>query len=153
MGLRPGTHPASIILPEVVVPPAIRAPRIVHSPIPDDEDSADNVPASPEVELAVDTEKDLNSVAGEKPARKRHRSRSHRKKESSAGPKASSSSPHRPVVMLTVPPLTAVVGTTDVVPSVDIPDIPDDEPRYCYCNGVSAGDVGILPLDMSYNDS
>ncbi|KAI0085400.1 hypothetical protein BDY19DRAFT_1059590 [Irpex rosettiformis] len=142
VGLRPGTHPASIILPDVVVPPAIRAPRVIHSPIPDDEDFPDQPSAPPEAELAIDTERDVNSAVSEKSARtgKRPRGRSHRKKEGSTAPKGSSSSPHRPGITLTLPPLASIKAHTEALQKPMDP-ILDDEPRYCYCNGVSAGDM------------
>lgn len=113
-------------------------PRIVHSPIPDDDGPIDDVPPEPESETNVEPE--AETIIDDK-ARKKGRGRPPKKKEDSTIPKtSSSSSPQRPVLTVIVPPLPAVVAGPVVVDTADPPaDL--DEPRYCYCNGVSAGTV------------
>lgn len=145
VGLRPGTHLASIILPDVVVPPVVRTPRVVHSPIPDDEELFAEAPPDPEPEVV---EPELEPPAEERDkSRRKSRGRPPRKKEDgSSTHKASSSSPQRLVLTVTVPPLAAVSNSNlhaIVHPPPDPADLPPDpnEPRYCYCNGVSAGIV------------
>ncbi|KAI0688745.1 hypothetical protein BC835DRAFT_1418924 [Cytidiella melzeri] len=138
VGLRPGTHPASIILPEVVVPPASRAPRTVHSPIPEDDDSFNESLPRPEHDAIVDLTQEVPRAPTEKPSRKRTRGRVAKRTEGSAVPKASSSSPQRQVITLTVPPLISMATENNSSQPMDQQPV-DDEPRYCYCNGISAG--------------
>ncbi|KAI0340714.1 hypothetical protein BDW22DRAFT_1360162 [Trametopsis cervina] len=139
VGLRPGTHPASIILPEVVVPPAIRAPRIVHSPVPEDEDPMEEAPPPPEVEATAEPVPEPTVIPEEKSTRKRGRGRPSRKKDGH-GPNTPSSSPNRPGFKLTLRPLASVIADVEPAQAVDVdPPIDPNEPRYCYCNGVSAG--------------
>ena len=45
LGLRPGTHPASIILPEIVPPSTARASRVSHLPPPEPAKPKDPTPA------------------------------------------------------------------------------------------------------------
>lgn len=134
-----------------MVPPAIRAPRIVHSPIPEDDP-----PDKPTAQLLLEAVVELEPVAevttgvDDKPGRKRTRSRSSRKQEDFVVPKASLSSPRRQVLTLTVPPLTTAATDTDI--TQPLPPPPEDEPRYCYCNDISSGYVSTFKFNHICRD-
>lgn len=145
LGLRPGTHPASIILPELVIPKS-RPPGTVHDDLSDSDENTRDVTEEPpqdSVQDVVEEEKPM------KTPRKKGRVKHPRKKsdvevadqenvevdkaEASDGrPSRSSRS-----LKLTLPALSAINSQKDTV-------IDSDEPRYCYCNQVSYGEVHIF---------
>ncbi|KAI0928185.1 hypothetical protein AcW1_005508 [Taiwanofungus camphoratus] len=142
LGLRPGTHPASIMLPEIVVPKGIRGSRITHSPVPMDEGRETGLAEVSELTFGiVSSEVSRESGRhvrprrkGKKWTRKKGASNVADEKEETSGkgevPAASSKS-----LKLTVPPLASVALNAGDIP------IDPNEPRYCYCNQVSFGEV------------
>ncbi|PCH38719.1 hypothetical protein WOLCODRAFT_97565 [Wolfiporia cocos MD-104 SS10] len=150
LGLRPGTYMSSIILPEVVPPPTIRAPRRPVSPIPStvdiiptnqpqDSQEADSTDADgPTIGIFMSE----SAAAGQKIAQVRPRRRKakwSRKKIHTVPPTQSLENAEPPPVAstgltVTIPPLASMVL---------VPDVPIDpnEPVYCYCRQVSYGDM------------
>jgi hypothetical protein len=120
----------------VVVPPAIRAPRIVHSPIPEDDIPMEESQGQAVSEAAM-YEHGTSGAADEKP-RRRNRGRSSRKKEDTSLPKGSSVSPQRQLSAITA----SVPATSEIDAFQPMEQPSEDEPRFCVCNDVSAGTVG-----------
>ncbi|KAI0049672.1 hypothetical protein FA95DRAFT_815928 [Auriscalpium vulgare] len=120
VGLRQGTHPS--LLPDIVVPRLTRQ-RIVHSPIPGFDDVEDDGGSHP-VEPAP------------KPSKKRKAARSHKKKgpAKDVGSNAAQGMTIKRL-KLKVPPIAAVLEGDTNTP------VDPNEPRYCYCGGVSYGDM------------
>ncbi|KAG8217351.1 hypothetical protein J3R82DRAFT_5446 [Butyriboletus roseoflavus] len=137
LGVRPGTHLAPILLPDLVVPRWARPPRVEHSPVPS---------LSPEPELYVKEPPILElpppQIPSPKPIKK--------------GKKATAPKPAKPEKGEIQPP--AIVGgeeplvaprtrrtgvrlTLPAQPQPPGPSVPADpnERRYCYCNQVSFG--------------
>ncbi|PSS30909.1 hypothetical protein PHLCEN_2v2534 [Hermanssonia centrifuga] len=168
LGLRPGTHPASIILPEIVLPKSLRAPRVMdESPAPDGiAELSAPAPSTLDTELTlgtVPTEITNNGGAPSPPppppfppARRRIRPKKWtRQKQRTAEVKGaaegtskagtpvgeeSAAVQQRPVLKLTVPPLAAVAQQQqqDEEPAAQ-EEIDPSEERYCYCGMVSFG--------------
>ena len=80
LGLRPGTHPAAIVLPEVVLPKSTRSTRIQDSPISEDPPTPPPFVAEAEVanedSSVVNTSADIVGSQGP-PVSQRRKSRSH----------------------------------------------------------------------------
>ncbi len=176
LGLRPGTHPASIILPEIVLPKSLRAPRVMdESPAPSDiaEPSAP-APSSTDTELTlgtIPTETANNGGASPPPpppppptppVRRRIRPKKWtRQKQRTAEVKGNSkmgtpvgeeSAPQRPVLKLTVPPLAAVAQQQQQEDELAAQEeIDPSEERYCYCGMVSFGTVRFLSSPQPAN--
>ncbi|KAF7796535.1 hypothetical protein EIP86_007715 [Pleurotus ostreatoroseus] len=216
LGLRPGTHPASIVLPEVVLPKPTRAPRAQETPFSEDEleldlelesphvDGEDAGEGTPEdVDMAdgtADTSQDAPAAQGQRQASTQPRRRVRRnhgwsrkkpdhtkerdkektkdkdkennkdqahdkaKEEVSAettteaadvqiipaGEEAVTSvppppppPPQPPKLTLTLPPLASILpqSETEQPPGSEAAPAGEDEQRYCYCNGVSWGEM------------
>ncbi len=145
LGLRPGTHPASIILPPVVVPKGFRRPQ--QSPPPDEDDTigADSIVAEITVPVS-DLALPEHMVKSRRKSRGKPRWSPKKKSEvASSSELVASEEPdaeisiEEPVPLtlkLTVPPLAVVVP-----PPIDAAAVDPNERRYCYCNQVSYGEV------------
>lgn len=144
LGLRPGTHPASIILPELVVPKS-RVSGVNH-------DLSESEDESPQAPTDVPSEALVEPMEDEKPMktpRKRVRVKHSRKKsdaesqrkemtevqkiESSPEPRSARSSRSLKLTLPSMHTLTALKEESVIDPN---------EERYCYCNQVSYGEVG-----------
>ncbi|CCM06380.1 uncharacterized protein FIBRA_08639 [Fibroporia radiculosa] len=147
LGLRPGTHPASIILPEVVVPTGIRPHRPPPSPLllPT---TIEEMPSPAEIEPSDTGEVTLGVVSTETPTtgqdgtpvrpRRRRVAKWSRKKKSVVKPPGDEDADMPAAssgLTLTVPPLASVALNGGDMP------IDPNEPRYCYCNQVSYGEM------------
>ncbi|OBZ75714.1 Inhibitor of growth protein 4 [Grifola frondosa] len=143
--LRPGTHPAAIILPELILPKSAR-PRVEFSPSMPVVESAEGhvTPAADSGEPTLGIVAPEAPTEGAAPAHPRRRSRSKwsRKKAPPKGKDEVEKGPEKPEVSgapsglkLTVPPLAAVA-----LQPGDMPANPF-EPRYCYCDQVSYGEM------------
>ncbi|KAH9951473.1 hypothetical protein B0H21DRAFT_719130 [Amylocystis lapponica] len=160
LGLRPGTHPASIILPEVIVPKPIRAPRLAQSPSPDldapqglDEAAVAAAAAAAEPEGPT-----LGVVSSEQPPRGEGAPRVAPRRKKSAkwsrkkAPKAAAgveNAPEHATAQEPVSPrkvrsvrLTMASAAPNVPDGSEIPVDPDpNEQRYCFCDRVSYGEM------------
>ena len=146
-GLRQGTHPS--LLPDLAAPSRwARATRATHSPIPglsDDEDlTAPGISAGTEVTIGMATGNEANrgptssSKKGKK-SKKRKTDRAVVEAEVAPGP----SPPATQSVKIKVRPLSS---TTQGDAAAD-----PNEPKYCYCNRVSYGNVRLRFLcDSKY---
>ncbi|GBE82543.1 hypothetical protein SCP_0409270 [Sparassis crispa] len=145
LGLRPGTHPASIILPDVVVP-ATRSIRITHSPsLEIDIESMHGVEPAETGGLNLGIpppEHVAEAVAPPAPVRPRRRGKPKWSRKKSSKPTTENAADaeepaasKKQTLTLTVPPLASVA-----LDAVDMPVDPN-EPRYCYCNQVSFGEM------------
>ncbi|KIL00636.1 hypothetical protein PAXRUDRAFT_821424 [Paxillus rubicundulus Ve08.2h10] len=136
LGMRPGTHLAPILLPDLVVPRWARPSRVEYSPVP---------ALSPELELHV-TEKP--QVLGppeplapsSKPTRKGRKPAA----QQAAGPEEVEKE-KEPAMSAAAEaqelPRTRRSGVRLTIPALTGPTVPADpnEVRYCYCNQVSFG--------------
>jgi hypothetical protein len=146
-GLRQGTHPS--LLPDLAAPSRwSRATRVTHSPIPglsDDEDISISAPpggisAGSEVTIGMATGSTDGpaSASPSSPAAKKGKKGKKRKmdkasSEAGAGATAGITASSSRGLKLKVPPLNAVMqGDATADPN---------EPKYCYCNRVSFGNV------------
>ncbi|TCD67661.1 hypothetical protein EIP91_012171 [Steccherinum ochraceum] len=150
LGIRPGTHPASIILPEVVVPKS-RPPAVQDLLSDDDEpmEIVDDAVAEPTSETPLEEEQEEEKLPPKTP-RKKGRVRHPRKKsdveqqtarqEEVAGLQKAEGSPEDRAgkssrsLKLTLPPMSAITALKEA-------PIDPNEPRYCYCNQVSYGEM------------
>ena len=143
-GLRQGTHPS--LLPDLAAPSRwARAARVTHSPIPglsEDEapPTAPGISAGSEVTIGMATGNEGprgSSVSKKsKKGKKKKADKAVSEAEATPGPTASSSRSLR----LKVPPLSAAVqGDAAADPN---------EPKYCYCDRVSFGNVRLLFLGL-----
>ena len=150
-GLRQGTHPS--LLPDLAAPSRwSRATRVTHSPIPglsDDEDVSISAPhggisAGSEVTIGLatgstDGPASASSAAAKKS--KRGKKRKTDKAASESGVTAGITPSSSRSLKLKVPPLNAVMqGDATADPN---------EPKYCYCNRVSFGNVS-PPFSMRF---
>jgi hypothetical protein len=141
-GLRQGTHPS--LLPDLAAPSrGARAQRATHSPIPglsDDEDlAAPGISAGSEVTIGMapgDGEAPLGTAPGSSSSASKKSKKNKKRRldkivaEAEAAPAATA--PSRGL-RLKLPPLSAIAqGDAAADPS---------EPKYCYCNRVSFGNV------------
>lgn len=138
-GLRQGTHPS--LLPDLAAPSRwARAARVTHSPIPglsEDEDmlAGPVISAGSEVTIGMATTGSEGPRASSSSSKKGKKSKKRRtdkvvatETEATPGTAASSTRSLR----LKVPPLNSVQGDAAADPN---------EPKYCYCNRVSFGNV------------
>lgn len=142
LGVRPGTHLAPILLPDLVVPRWARPPRVEHSPVPS---------LSPELELHIEELPILDL-----PPQQILPPKAPKKGKKAAAPKPTKPEKediHPPAVVGgEEPPVaprtlrTSIRLTLPAQPQAPAPSVPADpnEPRYCYCNQVSFGTVGIV---------
>ncbi|KAI9056665.1 hypothetical protein FKP32DRAFT_1598936 [Trametes sanguinea] len=168
LGLRPGTHPASIILPEVVVPQSTRG-RVVATPPPAPipaleipeaivpEPAPEPVPeAAPEAveEPAVEEETAPPEEAEQPPAPSKERKKGKKRKKATASrrqttePATAASAPvsvvaDAPPAEQAQAPLTLRIPAQNLPTPIVVDEMPPDpnEPRYCFCNQVSFGDM------------
>lgn len=143
-GLRQGTHPS--LLPDLAAPSRwARATRSTHSPIPGlSEDEDITVPgiiisAGSEVTIGMATgneaQRGPSAPKKSKKGKKRRTEKAVSEPEAIATPATATTSSSRSL-RLKVPPLSAVVqGDAAADPN---------EPKYCYCNRVSFGNVRLL---------
>lgn len=139
-GLRQGTHPS--LLPDLAAPSRwARATRVTHSPIPglsEDED----IPAGPAISAGSEVTIGMATTTGsEGPRASSSASKKSKKSKKRKADKVVSEAEATPgtIVMssarslrLKVPPLNSVQGDAAADPN---------EPKYCYCNRVSFGNV------------
>ncbi|KAF8558431.1 hypothetical protein OG21DRAFT_1504175 [Imleria badia] len=133
LGVRPGTHLAPILLPDLVVPRWARPSRVEHSPVPSL--SPEPGPHDEEPPILDLPPPQIPSPKAPKKGKKGTAKPEHEETQSPAvvGGEEAAMTPrtHRASVRLTIPaqPLTAE------------PSVPADpnEDRYCYCNQVSFG--------------
>ncbi|KAG2149273.1 hypothetical protein DEU56DRAFT_781389 [Suillus clintonianus] len=118
LGIRPGTHLAPILLPDLVVPRWARPTRIEHSPTPSlsPELSAISLPQEPAKELPAESARP-------------GRGRKARKKPEPE----SETPPPLPEEVLKIPPTRTTRSVKLTIPA----QADSNEPRYCYCNQVS----------------
>jgi hypothetical protein len=145
-GLRQGTHPS--LLPDLAAPSRwSRATRATHSPIPglsDDDNISISAPpgisAGSEVTIGMATGNtdalvptSSSSAAAKKGKKGKKRRTDKVASETGAAASGSTAVSSSRGLKLRVPPLNAVVqGDAAADPN---------EPKYCYCNRVSFGDV------------
>ena len=141
-GLRQGTHPS--LLPDLAAPSRwARATRVTHSPIPglsEDEDvlAGPAISASSEVTIGMATttgsegppRASSSSSKKSKKSKKRRTDKAVSEAEATPGTTTSTTRSLR----LKVPPLNSVQGDAAADPN---------EPKYCYCNRVSFGNVSL----------
>jgi hypothetical protein len=140
LGIRPGTHLAPILLPDLVVPRWARPTRIEHSPTPSlsPEHTTAPLPQGPTTE--------------ELPAESARPGRG-RKARKKPEPQ-SETPPPAPEEVLKIPATRTTRSVKLKVPAqADLkgPQITGDpnEPRFCYCNQVSYGTVRSAALDLA----
>lgn len=140
-GLRQGTHPS--LLPDLAAPSRwARATRVTHSPIPglsEDEDilAVPAISAGSEVTIGMATTPGSEGPRASSSSSKKSKKSKKRKmdkavSEAEATPTTVMSSTRS--LRLRVPPLNSVQGDAAADPN---------EPKYCYCNRVSFGNVGL----------
>jgi len=143
LGLRPGTHPASIILPDVVVPKS--RPTGVTLDDSDSDAAVEGVAEEPPIEFVPEPAEEERPI---KTPRKKGRVRHARKKSDVEGrenvepekmekpdgsPDARSARNSRSL-KLTLPARSTINASKEA-------SISPNEPRYCYCNQVSYGEM------------
>ncbi|CDO69121.1 hypothetical protein BN946_scf185042.g23 [Trametes cinnabarina] len=167
LGLRPGTHTASIILPEVIVPqstrgrvvatpppppiPALEIPgAIVPEPVPKPPSEA--VEEAAEVSVAdegtVPPEEAADPSAPSRTRKKGKKRKSTTSRRQTAEPSAAADAPVS-VAAEALPvepaqaPLTLRIPAQNIPTPIVLDEMPPDpnEPRYCFCNQVSFGDM------------
>lgn len=114
LGMRPGTH--SALLPEAVMPNRTRPPRLERSSSPDMAGLGDGVSLG----VVDDAQSELAETT-EKPLRKAEAVLS----GTTTATESRSKKPAKTSLKISLPPLL----------------VDPDEPRYCYCNQVSYGEV------------
>jgi len=143
-GLRQGTHPS--LLPDLAAPSRwARATRVTHSPIPglsDDEDAmVPGISAGSEVTIGMattgnDAPRTPSSSKKAKRGKKRKSDKGLSEAEAVPAVAAGATPSSSRSLKLKVPPLNAVSqGDAAADPN---------EPKYCYCNRVSFGNVRLL---------
>ncbi|OCH95256.1 hypothetical protein OBBRIDRAFT_822978 [Obba rivulosa] len=138
LGVRPGTHLANIMLLEPTLPRSTRGSGASQSPV----DMGVDVARAPE--LGIQQEQDINigvvsvEPASEGATTRRKKGRSGRKstpKDAEAAKSVQAVQEARKSLKLTVPPLASIALYSNEMP------IDPNEPRYCYCNQVSFGEM------------
>lgn len=146
VGVQSGTHPAAILLPDLIVPRWGRPSRHTHSPIPGDEggevsDQGNNGDDENGATLGI-------VATGAPPegarTRPRRRARWHKKpvKKKPEQEPVEEKTPRRGVrssLKITVPAIPSGIPSADML-------IDPNEPRYCFCNQVSYGEVSLRCL-------
>ncbi|KAL4065425.1 hypothetical protein J3A83DRAFT_4375959 [Scleroderma citrinum] len=126
LGMRPGTHLAPILLPDIIaVPRWARPSRVEHSPLA----------LTPEPELPLPPIVPDEEVAVMPPfvkKGKKHVSHEPESKEEPAAALPTETPKTRRGVKLKIPPLPGPGGGPSIPPNLN-------EERYCYCNEVSYG--------------
>jgi hypothetical protein len=135
MGIRPGTHPAPIVLPDIVVPRWARPPRVEHSPEIDGHQAAEEPDTEGAPTLGMVTNDDPHGPKVQPKGRKGKkfgRGKWPRKKEKEeVAPEDVPDTRRSGRTLKTSGPALAPSGVV-VNPS---------EAKYCYCNQVSDGTV------------
>lgn len=139
-GLRQGTHPS--LLPDLAAPSRWARPtRVTHSPIPglsdDEEVTAPKISVSSEVTIGMATGSDAPRGPPSKKSKKGKKKKSEKAVSETEVAPATVTFTSRSL-RLKVPPLKA----TD-----------PDEPKYCYCNNISFGDVRVhSSMHLAHSD-
>ncbi|KAH7927703.1 hypothetical protein BV22DRAFT_1031467 [Leucogyrophana mollusca] len=134
LGVRPGTHLAPILLPDLSVPRWGRPPRVEYSPVPSI--SPEPQPKFPSaVEEPVDEESAPNGLVEGTSNVKRKKSATKAKK--AALPKRVDPPEELGELQRTRP--ARAVKLTIPAQHLRQPPVAPNEPRYCYCNQVSYG--------------
>ncbi|KAH9901655.1 hypothetical protein C8Q73DRAFT_678537 [Cubamyces lactineus] len=182
LGLRQGTHPASIILPEVIVPPSNRGrvmtpPPLIPIPVLEDLEPLVEPPPPPEAvdepvedaegaqpeleqELEPELEPELQPDAvptvvpeaateAPEPAPPKEKKKGKKRKKTTSRKQSSREGDAAPTIVedqavISQPTLTLrIPAQSNVHTPILVDDMPPDpnEPRYCFCNQVSFGDV------------
>lgn len=152
-GLRQGTHPS--LLPDLAAPSRwARATRVAQSPIPGLSDDEDTSAAPPVISVGSEVTIGIPTGSADGPTGGRGSSSSFKKirrakkrrtsdkvvsePEPVAAAGASTAASHSRSLKLRVPPLNAIMqGDAAADPN---------EPKYCYCNRVSFGNVRAPPF-------
>ncbi|OSD02760.1 hypothetical protein PYCCODRAFT_1410194, partial [Trametes coccinea BRFM310] len=167
LGLRPGTHPASIILPEVVVPqstrgrvvatpppapiPALEIPEAIPpgpAPEPAQEAAPEPVQESAAEEGTAPPEEAGHSSAPSKERKKGKKRKKTTSRRQTTEPATAASAPvsviaEAPPAEQAQAPLTLRIPAQNLPTPIVVDEMPPDpnEPRYCFCNQVSFGDM------------
>jgi hypothetical protein len=147
-GLRQGTHPS--LLPDLAAPSRwARATRVTHSPVPglsEDDDTLAGPTISAGSEVTIGMATTMGSEVPRAPSSSFKKSKKSKKRktdkavsEAEATPVTTTSSTRS--LRLKVPPLNMVQGDAAADPN---------EPKYCYCNRVSFGNVRCHFLGSGY---
>lgn len=120
LGIRPGTHLAPILLPDLVVPRWVRPTRVEHSPTPS---------LSPELSTITLPHESTEELSTE--SARPGRGRKARKKPEPE----SETPPPLPEEVLKIPATRTTRSVKLKIPAQAQED--PNEPRYCYCNRVS----------------
>ncbi|KAF9239622.1 hypothetical protein BU15DRAFT_46599 [Melanogaster broomeanus] len=139
LGMRPGTHLAPILLPDLVVPRWARPSRVEHSPI---------IPLSPELDSFLTDEPPVLELPEPQAPTRKKKGKKAAPQKATKPQKGELEEPITPapvqVQELLETPRTRRSGvrlTLPVQPQPPGPTVPADpnEARYCYCNQVSFG--------------
>ncbi|KAG1837704.1 hypothetical protein DFJ58DRAFT_734200 [Suillus subalutaceus] len=133
LGIRPGTHLAPILLPDLVVPRWVRPTRIERSPTPS------LSPELPAILLPQESIEEL-SIESARPGR----GRKARKKSEPE----SETPPPLPEEVLKIPAIRTTRSVKLKIPAQAQAD--PNEPRYCYCNQVSYETVRSVVIDFTW---
>lgn len=133
LGIRPGTHLAPILLPDLVVPRWVRPTRTEHSPTPSLSPELSTIPLPQESTEELSTD----------PARP-GRGRKARKKPEPE----SETPPPLPEEVLKIPATRTTRSVKLKIPAQAQAD--PNEPRYCYCNRVSYETVRSVVFDFTW---
>ncbi|KAN0075307.1 hypothetical protein V8E55_011330 [Tylopilus felleus] len=139
LGVRPGTHLAPILLPDLVVPRWARQPRVEHSPVPSlSPEPGLYVEEPPVLELpppqipSPKVPKKGKKAAAPKPT-KPEKEEIHPPAVDVGGEEFATARTRRASVRITIP-----AQPQPVVAEPTVPANPNED-RYCYCNQVSFG--------------
>ncbi|KAI8998923.1 hypothetical protein BD414DRAFT_476450 [Trametes punicea] len=166
LGLRPGTHPASIILPEVIVPQSSRGRLVATPPPPVPGLELPEQPAEPSPERLEGAQGAQEVIVEKAATSQREQSEPASSKDKKGKKRKKSASRHQAEQVVTEPggeeavtvpiegeipalggnqaPLTVRIPAQASMPNpIVVDDMPPDpnEPRYCFCNQVSFGDM------------
>lgn len=149
LGVRPGTHLAPILLPDLVVPRWARQPRVEHSPVPSlSPEPGLYVEEPPVLELpppqipSPKVPKKGKKAAAPKPT-KPEKEEIHPPAVDVGGEEFATARTRRASVRITIP-----AQPQPVVAEPTVPANPNED-RYCYCNQVSFGTVGVVVYSIS----
>lgn len=130
LGVRPGTHLAPIILPEIIVPGSRPARPVHSSPMPEEADG--------------DEEPTLGMVGGDEPGEVPARPRGRGGRKGRGRPRKETEIDEVPVTTRSRSHGGGTRSSKVTVPE-ELPPAPEEE-RYCYCNQVSFGEVRAIAI-------
>ena len=149
LGLRPGTHPAASILPELIIPKSFRSTvnRALQSPSQAEFNLSE--PAQP----AAYTESEPMDTREEGPAPRKISLRSRAGAGEKGTEKGEKPAEKVELTQALTHDLSKLTLTVPPLASVQAAEIPEDpnEPRYCYCDQVSYGEVRRVRLDEDHD--